>query len=73
MVSACGVVTKGELAATHRRAGPSPGNEGALERRRQPLQGSNPPQPPPSLLAADLMSGPGAPVSKALLWCGWKV
>lgn len=32
-----------------------------------------PPKPPPPPLAADIMSGPGAPVSKALLWCGWKV
>ena len=29
--------------------------------------------PPQSPLAADIMSGPGAPVSKALLWCGWRV
>ena len=29
--------------------------------------------PPSAPLAADLMCGPGAPVTKALLWCGWKV
>ena len=52
------------------RAGLTSRSEGAPGRRRQPLLGLISHL---CRLGADIMSGPGAPVSKALLWCGWRV